>query len=465
MDAADGRRPRRGPVRDRSSWSNGRCSRRSARARGRCCWSTSWTAPTTSSRRSCWRCCREFAVTIPEVGRIAAEPPPAVIVTSNRTRELHDALEAPLPLPLDRPPGAGARGGDRARPRAARRRGARARGRRRRSRGCARWTWRSAPAWPRRSTGRTRSRSWGPSGWTPRPPRDTLGAVVKDHEDQEMVAAPSRRGGRGRMASRPAVPLAAGRLRARPARGAGCPSAPAASSTFVPGGRRARARSTATPSTGRAASTMVASRDDLETYDEVFDEWFRSLRADAEPELSLELDLPRRRPRTSSSATSRRTIEVRRRADRRRAGSAPARRTSPPRAMKRRSGSSRAAVEVLRSKSFAYLSEEERQRVAEMIRQLAVQVPIERTRRMRSANKGSTLDVRRTLRRSLRTQGEPFDRAWRARRTRDAAARADPRRRRARWRRTRGRCCSSGTRRWRPAGAWRSSASGRGSRG
>jgi MoxR-like ATPase len=35
----------------------------------------------------------EFAVTIPELGRIAAEEPPAVIVTSNRTRELHDALK------------------------------------------------------------------------------------------------------------------------------------------------------------------------------------------------------------------------------------------------------------------------------------------------------------------------------------------------------------------------------------
>ena len=35
----------------------------------------------------------EFAVTIPEVGRIAADTPPAVIVTSNRTRELHDALK------------------------------------------------------------------------------------------------------------------------------------------------------------------------------------------------------------------------------------------------------------------------------------------------------------------------------------------------------------------------------------
>jgi MoxR-like ATPase len=35
----------------------------------------------------------EFAVTIPEVGRIGAERPPAVVITSNRTRELHDALK------------------------------------------------------------------------------------------------------------------------------------------------------------------------------------------------------------------------------------------------------------------------------------------------------------------------------------------------------------------------------------
>lgn len=36
----------------------------------------------------------EFAVTIPEYGRIVAQTPPLVILTSNRTRELHDALNA-----------------------------------------------------------------------------------------------------------------------------------------------------------------------------------------------------------------------------------------------------------------------------------------------------------------------------------------------------------------------------------
>ena len=35
----------------------------------------------------------EFAVTIPEIGRVAVEAPPAVVITSNRTRDLHDALK------------------------------------------------------------------------------------------------------------------------------------------------------------------------------------------------------------------------------------------------------------------------------------------------------------------------------------------------------------------------------------
>lgn len=35
----------------------------------------------------------DFQVTIPEIGTIKAEQPPVVIVTSNRTREIHDALK------------------------------------------------------------------------------------------------------------------------------------------------------------------------------------------------------------------------------------------------------------------------------------------------------------------------------------------------------------------------------------
>ena len=35
----------------------------------------------------------DFAITIPEIGTIVAEQPPLVVLTSNRTRELHDALK------------------------------------------------------------------------------------------------------------------------------------------------------------------------------------------------------------------------------------------------------------------------------------------------------------------------------------------------------------------------------------
>jgi MoxR-like ATPase len=35
----------------------------------------------------------DAAVTIPELGRVAASEPPLVVITSNRTREVHDALK------------------------------------------------------------------------------------------------------------------------------------------------------------------------------------------------------------------------------------------------------------------------------------------------------------------------------------------------------------------------------------
>jgi MoxR-like ATPase len=35
----------------------------------------------------------DFQITIPEIGTVQAERPPLVVLTSNRTRELHDALK------------------------------------------------------------------------------------------------------------------------------------------------------------------------------------------------------------------------------------------------------------------------------------------------------------------------------------------------------------------------------------
>jgi uncharacterized protein with von Willebrand factor type A (vWA) domain len=73
-------------------------------------------------------------------------------------------------------------------------------------------------------------------------------------------------------------------------------------------------------------------------------------------------------------------------------------------------------AETLRTKDFAALTDEERHTVFELIRSLAFTTPLRETRRYRPARNGERFDLRRTLRKSLRTEGEPFDRAWRRRR-------------------------------------------------
>ena len=170
--------------------------------------------------------------------------------------------------------------------------------------------------------------------------------------------------------------------------------------------------------------SLVANRADLETYDEAFDDWYRGLGAPdagldlrlrlpvAEPDLDL-AELPDGLEVTvGAAATSWR-------------GADDDEEPAPDEESSIRIVAS--AVEVLRGKSFADLSEEERARVARMIRELTIRVPVERTRRTRAAPKGPTFDLRRTLRRSLRTQGEPFDRAWRTRRSRRRPLVLDPR--------------------------------------
>ncbi len=75
------------------------------------------------------------------------------------------------------------------------------------------------------------------------------------------------------------------------------------------------------------------------------------------------------------------------------------------------------AGEVLRAKSFEELTDLERHEADQAIRNLAVTLPLKRARRYRAARRGRRFDMRRTLRASLRTQGEPFRRAWRDRRS------------------------------------------------
>ena len=44
----------------------------------------------------------DFQITIPEIGTIRAKHIPYVVLTSNRTREIHEALETSVPLSVDR---------------------------------------------------------------------------------------------------------------------------------------------------------------------------------------------------------------------------------------------------------------------------------------------------------------------------------------------------------------------------
>jgi uncharacterized protein with von Willebrand factor type A (vWA) domain len=161
---------------------------------------------------------------------------------------------------------------------------------------------------------------------------------------------------------------------------------------------------------GRAS--LVSSRPDIETFDAAFERWIRTITAEGELRIQFDLpaplgadvdwgepppDLEVRTGRTAASWSG--------------AGDEESDGESAIRVVA-------SAAEVLREKSFADLTDDEHERVAALIRRLAVRVPSERTRRMRPSSKGSAFDVRRTLRRSLRTQGEPFERAWRARGTR-----------------------------------------------
>jgi uncharacterized protein len=72
-------------------------------------------------------------------------------------------------------------------------------------------------------------------------------------------------------------------------------------------------------------------------------------------------------------------------------------------------------IELLRHKSFAHCSREELEQLAALLAQLRLIAPRRRTRRFAPARSGVP-DLRRTLRRSFRTAGEPFERRFRARR-------------------------------------------------
>jgi uncharacterized protein len=71
------------------------------------------------------------------------------------------------------------------------------------------------------------------------------------------------------------------------------------------------------------------------------------------------------------------------------------------------------ATELLRQRDFAEMSAHELRAVHRLLAPLARAQPRRRSRRLAPARAAGVLDLRRTLRGSMRTQGVPLDRAWR----------------------------------------------------
>jgi len=138
--------------------------------------------------------------------------------------------------------------------------------------------------------------------------------------------------------------------------------------------------------------TLVSRADDIEAFDRAFAAWF--LRA---PELAP--------PRTPEVERVKATRAVSR------DGTEEAEASTE--GEDRASGWS--AQELLREKDFSELTPEELARVRGMITELALARPQRRSRRLRPHPQGSTLDLRRLVRSSLATGGDPVDRAFRRR--------------------------------------------------
>jgi uncharacterized protein with von Willebrand factor type A (vWA) domain len=146
-------------------------------------------------------------------------------------------------------------------------------------------------------------------------------------------------------------------------------------------------------------TTLCSRHDDLEAFDAAFAEWFRApLVAPAEPPSDFEDAARLALPRTAVPG------------DR------------PPRSAEVEADvvpSAWSDVELLRDKDFAEYTPEERRAARRAMRRLARAVPTRPSRRLRRARRrgaappAARMDLRGTIRASLRTAGDPFERHWR----------------------------------------------------
>lgn len=72
-------------------------------------------------------------------------------------------------------------------------------------------------------------------------------------------------------------------------------------------------------------------------------------------------------------------------------------------------------AEILRSRDFSTMTAEEFEQARKLIAEIATTRPKRRSRRLRPSSRGQRLDLRRLVRASLATGGDPIERAFRAR--------------------------------------------------
>ena len=418
--------------------------RPTATARRRCCSSTRSTGPTTSSRRSCSRSCPTTRSPSPSSARSAPTVPPIVVITSNRTRDVHDALKRRCLYHWVEHP-------DFERE-VAIVRAARARTSPRR------WPARSPAAVEAlrelglyKPPGVAETIDWaqalaalGPHRRSTSASVDaTLGTVLKYREDQERVrrtasassceAASLAAGDRGRGAATRASTAAAVGLR---------PACCARRGPRRPGRQRGRCsprRSARSASSRRGVvywagrATLVRRPEDIAAYDRAFAAFWRAAGARAPIASVTETESPSLLDDDDDDGAGRRRARGRRDRRARRADRALqprtrccATRTSPP---------TRPAELAEAAPAHG--------RPAPGRRAAPVAAGCARSRRPTGRP-----DLRRTVRPALRTGGEPVRRRYlRARRAAPpaGAARATSA---ARWSPTPGRCCASPTPRW-----------------
>jgi uncharacterized protein with von Willebrand factor type A (vWA) domain len=141
--------------------------------------------------------------------------------------------------------------------------------------------------------------------------------------------------------------------------------------------------------------TLVSRHDELDLFDRAFSAWF--LRAPVLP------------PVRSRPAAPPVTRSVEAALERPRAGEVEEEVAGEPLTL----GASH--HELLRDKDFAEMTGDELRRVRELIRSIARQRPQRSSRRRAAHPRGDSLDLRRLVRKSLRTGGDPIDRPYRAR--------------------------------------------------